>query len=223
MFADMRKSSMRGPQFQIPSVDNFGPGQPRRQGTAALASGSSVPTSGPFSQAHMHQYGRSQAPSRQYGSGAGARSQGAFAQAAAQQAGNQYRSTMEQANLQSQQNMEKVRSSDIYSQRADQVRRFGLDQGYEADRRGIQLSEQQDTKNIRNRLDEDRRNQQMNRQLSLLQGLVGGGNLMGAAADARISAQGGRSFMGYGGGGGGFLGGGGAQSMLLRGLTGGLV
>jgi hypothetical protein len=191
-FAPFRHS-MRNPQYSAGRVENFGPLQPRGQGTASASSSSSVPTTGPFSQGHMRQYGRPQPASRQSGSGAGARTQGAFAQAAAQQAGNQYRAGMEDANLQSQQNLEKVRSGDIFSQRSDQVRRYGMDKGYEADKRGIQLSQQQDLMNVQNRLREDMLNQRTNRQMGVFNNLLGGG-LLSSAANARIAAQGGQPF-----------------------------
>lgn len=186
--------AMKSPHFKIGAVSGLGQ-QPMGRGTTPLASTSEVKTAGPFSQGHMRQYGQPKVAAQQYGSGAGSRSQGAFAQASAQQAGNQYRSGMEQANMASQQNLEKVRSADIYGQRADQTRRFGLEEGYKADKRGIEISEREDGRNLRNRLEENRKNTALDFNHNMLNLLVGGG-MMSSLGNAQIASRGGQPFFG---------------------------
>lgn len=186
-------------------VSDMGPISPLGQGTANIGGSSNVRTSGPFTRGHMAQYGKPDPAARQYGTGSGDRSRDAFARAGAQQAGNAYMSQMGDANRDYQKRAEQLRSADIYSQRADRARRYGMDESYKADRRGIQLSRREDMRNIRNRLDEHRRNTDLEWRHNMLNLGVGGGT-MSALGNAWNSTARGRS-----------------GSSVLGGLLGGMV
>jgi hypothetical protein len=180
------------------------------QQTAPLANKSGISTSGPFTGSHMQQYGTAKPASRAYGTGSGDRSRGAFAQHSGMQQSNQYQQAMEDANRQFGQQAEKARSQDIFAQRADQVRRYGLDEGYKSDRRGIELQEREEGRNIRARVSEARRERDADMRNSILGTLFGGG-VMSSLGNARIASQAGRPFFGnnlMGSGFGGMWGGG---------------
>lgn len=194
-------------------VPDMGPVRPIGQGTASIGGSSSVRTSGPFTQGHMAQYGKPDPAARQYGTGSGDRSRDAFARAGAQQAGNAYMQQMEDANRGYQKKAEAVRSADIYAQRADRARRFGMDESYKADRRGIQLSRREDMRNVRNRLDEHRRNTDQEWRNNMIS-LGFGGGTMSSAGNAWNAYQGGRDGLGaLGGLFGGMVGGQGGASL----------
>lgn len=198
----------RKPMVNVPDM---GPVRPLGQGTAKIGGSSNIRTTGPFTQGHMAQYGKPQPAARQYGGGSGDRSRDAFARAGAQQAGNAYMQQMEDTNRQYQQQAEKARSADIYAQRADAARRYGMDESYKADRRGIQLSRREDMRNIRNRLDEQKRNTDLEWRHNLLNLAVGGGTLS-ASGNAWNAFREGRDGMGtLGGLFGGMVGGSGGE------------
>lgn len=197
-------------------VPDTGPVKPLGQGTAKIGGSSNVRTSGPFTQGHMAQYGKPDPASRQYGTGSGDRSRDAFARAGAQQTGNAYMQRMEDANREYQKRAEQIRSADIYAQRADRARRYGMDESYKADRRGIQLSRREDARNIRARLDEHRRNTEQDWRNSMYSLMFQGGAMTSAgnAFNAYQEGRGGANALGglfggmIGGQGGATLGGG---------------
>lgn len=193
-------------RLPIGYVPDMGAPKPLGQGTASIGGSSSIATSGPFTAGHMAQYGKPKPAARQYGGGSGDRSRDAFARAGSQQAGNAYTQQMEDANRQYQKKAEQARSADVYAQRADAARRFGMDESYKADKRGIALSRREDMRNVRNRLDEMKRNTDLDFRNNLINLAVGGGLLSAGGnvmtANARGTGWGGSGFGGSGWGGG---------------------
>lgn len=160
-------------------VPDMGSGQikPLGTGTAQIGGSSNIGASGPFTAGHMAQYGQPKPAARQYGGGSGDRSRDAFAQAGAQQAGNAYMQQMEDANRAYRTGAEQARSADVFSQRQDAARRYGLNESYKADRRGINLAQREDLRNMRNRLEEQKRNTDLEYRHNLLNLVAGGGAL----------------------------------------------
>lgn len=198
------------PKATQPPIYGMGSLNAPAQQTAQLANTSGISARSPFTGSHMQQYGSPKPTTRAYGTGSGDRSRGAFAQHSAMQQGNQYRQAMEDANRQYGMQAEKARSQDIYAQRADQVRRYGLDEGYKADRRGIELQQREDANNIKARVSEARRQRDADMRSGILGSLFGGG-MLSSAGNARIAAQAGMPFFGsnlFGSGMGGMFGGG---------------
>ena len=187
----------------VPDMGNY---RPLGQGTAPIGGSSAISTTNPFTAGHMAQYGQPKPAARQYGGGAGDRSRDAFAKAGAQQAGNAYMQKMEDTNRGLQQEAEKARSADVFSQRQDAARRFGLDESYKADRRGIMLSQREDIRNMRSRLEEQKRNTDLEYRHNLLN-LVTGGGLLSATGNAWTAYNQGAPGMGGSAAGGGLLGG----------------
>ena len=205
-------------------VPDMGAPRPIGQGTASIGGSSGISTAGPFTAGHMAQYGKPKPAARQYGGGSGDRSRDAFARAGSQQAGNVYTQQMEDTNRQYQKKAEQARSADVYAQRADTARRFGMDESYKADKRGIALSRREDMRNIGNRLDEMKRNTDLERRNSMINLAFGGGLLSSGGnvmtARARGTGVGGSGFGGNSGWGNAAFGSGGG---VLGGILGGMV
>jgi len=178
----------RKPMVYVPDM---GPVRPLGQGTAKIGGSSNIRTTGPFTQGHMAQYGRPQPAARQYGGGSGDRSRDAFARANSQQAGNAYMQQMEDTNRQYQRQAEQARSADINAQRGDAARRYGMDESYKADRRGIQLSRREDLRNLRAKQDEFKRNIDQDYRNNMIN-LAASGGAMSATGNAWNAFRGGR-------------------------------
>jgi hypothetical protein len=98
---------------------------------------------------------------------------------------------MEDTNRQYQQKAEAARSADVYAQRADAARRYGMDESYKADRRGIQLQRREDMRNMRAREEEFKRNIDQDYRNNMIN-LVAGGGAMSAAGNAWNAFRNGR-------------------------------
>lgn len=191
-----------------PHADNqvggaFGYGStPWTDRNTALASTSQISARSPYTGSQMRQYAATKPAARNYGQGSGDRTRQAYGQAVATRQSNDYTQAMQDSGRQFQQAAEKARSQDIYAQRASQARRYGLDQQYIQDRRGIETQNAEEIANQRLRLDESKRDKRQAITNALISSLVGGGMLssMGAARNAQTNGQG---FFGGGGGGGG--------------------
>jgi len=188
------------PAVSVPGMGNI---RPLGRGTTPIGGASRIQTQGPYRAAEQRQYGRGSSQPAAFGGGAGARTQNAYSQALSQQRGNARFQQMEQANRGYQKQAEKARSADIYSQRADAARRYGMDESYMNDLRGINLSKREDIRNIRNRLDEQRRNTSLEYTHNMANLLAGGG-LLSSAGNAWTAYRGGAD--GSGGYGAGWFG-----------------
>lgn len=213
-------------RMPIGYVPDMGAIKPLGTGTAIIGGSSSIGTAGPFNAGHMAQLGSPKPAARQYAGGAGNQSRDAFARAGAMQTGNAYMQQMEDTNRAYRRKAEQARSADIYAQRADAARRYGMDESYKADRRGIALSKREDMRNLRNRMEEHKRNTDLDFTHNMAN-LVAGGGLLSASGNAWTGYNQGRPGMGggWGGWGGGqfnpYATGAGAAGGLLGGLVGG--
>lgn len=209
-----------------PSIYGMGSVEGTRQEIAPLSNTSKINTASPYTGSQLRQYSTVKPTAVNYGMGSGDRTRQAYGQAMANRQSSQYMQAMEDASRQQQQKAEQSRSADIFAQRADQVRRYGLDEGYRADRRGIELQKDEDMRNIRSRLLEASRNRDLEMRNATLNAIMGGG-MMSSAGNAWIAGRQGQPFFGGGlmggaaagaAGGGGL--GGGMSGMLAMGLLG---
>jgi hypothetical protein len=85
---------------------------------------------------------------------------------------------------------QQLRAADVFNQRADQVRRFGLTEGQRSDTRSQNVNYDNQIKNFRNQVDIAKANAQNNLMSNML-GLVAGGgilNTLGTIGTLRAAA-----------------------------------
>ena len=124
---------------------------------------SQVSAQNPYSGSQLRAYTQPRSPSpTPYGAGSADRSRQAFAQAAAMQQSNAGMQSYEDLARSYRQAQEQTRAGDIESMRADQVRRYGMDEDYLAKRRSQENERFQRVKDIRNSVSEARRNSSAN-------------------------------------------------------------
>lgn len=124
--------------FAVPQVPKMA-----RTGTFQPITASPVSTQSPFTGSQMRQYATTTPSHYGFGQSSGDKSRQAFAQAATMQRQNQTTAAMDALSRQYRSQQEKSRAADIASQRADQVRRYGMDEDYLGKRRQQDIRRQQ--------------------------------------------------------------------------------
>jgi len=144
---------------------------------ASLTKDSAVKAAAPFSQSMARQYSQPTQAYAGYGSSAGEKSLNAWSQAAAMQQKTAATGALDELSRNYQNKAQQVRAGDVFNQRADQVRRFGLNEGQRADLRGQNVNFEQQRLNLANQVRQAQANSQNNILNSTL-GLVAGGGIL---------------------------------------------
>jgi hypothetical protein len=158
-----RKKKPRGPQMNMASP--FG-----RTTDGTPITQSTVNAQQPYTGSQLRAYTQPRtAVTAQYGVGGGDRTRQAFAQAAGMQRSNVAQKSYEDLSRAYRAQQEQTRAADIESMRADQVRRYSMDEDYVNKRRTQEIERVERIKDLRNQL----RNTRLNTQTQLGENLTG--------------------------------------------------
>lgn len=142
----------RGPQMDMTSP--FG-----RTTDGTPITQSVVSAQSPYTGSQLNAYTQARTPvPTQYGMGSGDRTRQAFAQAAAMQQANSANKGYEDLARAYRARQEQTRAGDLEAMRADQVRRYGMDEDYIAKRRNQEIERVERIKDLRNRVQVEQAN-----------------------------------------------------------------
>lgn len=129
--------------FAQPQLQTFG-----RTADFKPVTSSTVQTASPFTGSQVRQYSTSAPSYYGFGQNAGDKSRQAFSYAAQLQRQNQATGAMDAMARQYQTQQQQTRATDLASQRADQVRRYGMDEDYLNKRRSMETRRREEISDV---------------------------------------------------------------------------